>query len=274
MSVTLFEVLQMEEIKINSAIVKHEAGWSIEHQHNSVEISAVFEGKGIFYTRNLSKDIQEGSVILIGNNVDHCYRATTSIRFGVLMAEGLPEETRKLCEQLVTANQSKIISLSSYELNWYMSLFKNWLITISQPFLKEKNLLIKNWIEILLLNLLQHVHVGEKVISVSQAADIIRNHLDQEIIMNNLAEQTGLSESTFRRYFKEEYGVSPKQFHQQYRMAEAKWLLRSSDKSIQEIGEYVGFLSVHAFSSWFKKCEGINPSEWRKLQQTGLHDAT
>ncbi|WP_052427379.1 helix-turn-helix domain-containing protein [Neobacillus niacini] len=264
----------MEDIKISSAIVKHDAGWSIEHQHSSVEISTVLEGKGIFCTGNLSKEIQKGSVILIENNVDHCYKAATSIRFGVLMADGLPEETRKLFEQLITTNQSKIISLSSYELNWYMSLFKNWLSTISLPFLKEKNLLIKNWIEILLLSLLQHAHVGEKVISVTQAADVIRNHLDQEIIINHLAGQTGLSESTFRRYFKEEYGVSPKQFQQQYRMAEAKWLLRSSEKSIQEIGEHIGFSSVHPFSSWFKKCEGINPSEWRKLQQTGLLEST
>lgn len=264
----------MKDIKISSAIVKHEAGWSIEHQHNSVEVSVVLEGKGIFYMGNLSKEIHEGSVILIGNNVDHCYKSATSMRFGVLMVDGLPEETRKLFEQLITINQSKIISLSSYELNWYMSLFKNWLITISQPFLKEKNLVIKNWIEILLVSLLQHAHGGENVLSVSQAADVIRTHLDQEININNLAEQTGLSESTFRRCFKEEYGVSPKQFQQQYRMAEAKWLLRSSEKSIHEIGEHVGFSTIHPFSNWFKKCEGISPSEWRKLQQTGLHEST
>ncbi|GHH99828.1 hypothetical protein AM1BK_33710 [Neobacillus kokaensis] len=254
----------------SSAIANHEPGWSIEHKHNSFEISAVFEGKGMFYTENLSKEIQEGSIVLIQKNIHHCYKAITPIRFGVLMINQLPQGTAQFFEQLMITNQTKIITLSSYELYWYMSLFKNWLRTISQPLLKEKDLLIKNWLDILLLHLLQHAHTEGKVISVSQAADYIRNHLNQKIVINDLAERTGLSESTFRRYFKEEYGVSPKQFQQEYRMAEAKWLIRTSDKSLQEIGEEVGFLSLHSFSSWFKKSENINPSEWKKLQQTGI----
>ncbi|MEK3886308.1 AraC family transcriptional regulator [Bacillus sp. FSL K6-3431] len=259
----------MVNIRTSSAIANHEPGWRIEHQHSAVEISVVFEGKGMFFAENQSKEIQEGSVVLVRKNVDHCFQAITPIRFGVLMIDYLPEGTTQFFEQLITTNRTKIISISPYELHQYLSLFKNWLRTISQPFLKEKNLLIKNWIEILLLNLLQNAHMGDKVFSVSQAADFIRNHLEQDIVMNNLAEQTGLSESTFRRYFKEEYGISPKQFQQQYRMAEAKWLLRSSEKFFQEIGENVGFSSVHSFSSWFKKYEGLNPSEWRKQQQIG-----
>ncbi|WP_318615275.1 AraC family transcriptional regulator [Sporosarcina sp. YIM B06819] len=260
----------MVNIKTSSAFVNHEPGWHIEHQHSAIEISVVLEGKGLFCAENRLIEIQEGNVILVRKNVSHCFQAITPIRFGVLMIDDLPEGTTPFFEQLITTRQTKIISLSPYELQQYLSLFKNWLRTLSQPFLKEKNLLIKNWLEILLLNLLQNAHIGNKVFSVSQAADFIRNHLEQDIVMNHLAEQTGLSDSTFRRYFKEQYGISPKRFQQQYRMAEAKWLLRSSEKSFQQIGEIVGFSSVHSFSSWFKKYEGLNPSEWRKQQQIGL----
>ncbi|MFD9628964.1 helix-turn-helix domain-containing protein [Peribacillus muralis] len=260
----------MTNVQEYSTIANCEPGWSIEHCHRAIEISAVFEGKGIFSAENTSKEIQAGSIVLIQKNVDHSFRAITPIRFGVLMIEHLPEGTKSFFEQLITTNQTKIISLSTYELYWYKSLFKNWLRTISRPFLEEKHLLIKNWIGILLLSLLQNAHVEEEIFTISQAADFIRNNLDQDILMKYLTEQTGLSESTFRRCFKEEYGISPKQYQQQYRLAEAKWLLRSSERSFQEIGEYIGFSSVHSFSSWFKKCEEINPSEWRKRQQTGL----
>jgi transcriptional regulator GlxA family with amidase domain len=81
-----------------------------------------------------------------------------------------------------------------------------------------------------------------------------------------LAQSASLSESGFRKLFKKAYGVTPKQYQQSCRMTEAKWLLRSSGKSIQGIAELIGFKNMHSFSTWFQQQEGKPPSEWRKMQ--------
>ncbi|HZG75575.1 MAG TPA: AraC family transcriptional regulator, partial [Paenibacillus sp.] len=39
--------------------------------------------------------------------------------------------------------------------------------------------------------------------------------------------------------------------------------LGSTDRAVQEIGEAVGFETVHAFSAWFKKSVGVSPTEWK-----------
>ncbi|PYI56274.1 helix-turn-helix domain-containing protein [Paenibacillus flagellatus] len=109
-----------------------------------------------------------------------------------------------------------------------------------------------------------------QAVSIASAADYIRERPGAEISIRQLAGMAGLSESTFRRLFHETYGVSPKQFAQRCRLAEAQWLLRASAKPVRYVAEQTGFQSIHAFSAWFQRTVGLTPSEWRKRQGGGM----
>ena len=71
------------------------------------------------------------------------------------------------------------------------------------------------------------------------------------------------SPKTIANLFKKVNDKTPLQFIQERRMLEARRILRHTDKPISEIGYDIGFNDVQAFSRFFKKQEGISPSEYR-----------
>ena len=59
-------------------------------------------------------------------------------------------------------------------------------------------------------------------------------------------------------------GISPGQYQQQLKLARAKELLSSSNLSIAEIAFELNFECVGQFSTFFRKKEGVTPSEFRR----------
>jgi AraC family transcriptional regulator len=257
----------MPQPYVKSSFFEQPAGWDMGfHTHETLEISIVLEGRGYFECLGTIYPIEAGHVVIISEDVLHSYRSETGIRFGVLEAGRMPIETKKLFHQLTPEKCQNIQLLSPIGLIQYEGLFKQFLRMISQP-LKEENRCITTWVDLLILFLLQHQNTGPLSISVAASADYIRTNLKSDISIGELAKQCRLSESAYRSQFKEAFGISPKQYQQSFRATEAKWLLRTTNRSIQLIAEQVGFLGVHSFSAWFQKNEGISPSDWRKMQQ-------
>ena len=243
------------------------AGWHMgPHAHPGFEISAVLEGSGSFLIAGADCPLQPGHVVLVPANLTHDYRSDTGIRFGVMEASGMPDRVIELLARLTPEGRPRILTLSPIALSQYEDLYRQWLRMISQP-LEEEAACLTAWAELLLLYLLQHQNSQGLSLSVASAADYIRANLDKELSIGELAKACRLSESGFRSQFKQAFGLSPKPYQQQCRIDEARWLLRSTGKSIQAIGESVGFASIHAFSGWFQKKAGASPTDWRKSQQ-------
>jgi len=93
---------------------------------------------------------------------------------------------------------------------------------------------------------------------------LMRQNTEQELDLEELAQQYNVGYSYFRKMFKKYTGVSPGQYHLQLRIIRAKELLVSTDKSIKEISLDLGFQTIHYFSLIFKKKVGVNPSEFRR----------
>lgn len=77
---------------------------------------------------------------------------------------------------------------------------------------------------------------------------------------------------TFRRLtdiFRDEYGVTPKEYADSLRLNEAKNLLKSSDIKIIDIAFMTGFSSLSAFNRFFKNQTGQTPSEYRRCRCYG-----
>ena len=100
--------------------------------------------------------------------------------------------------------------------------------------------------------------------TIEEARFYMREHLNQEINLEELVQKYQVGYSYFRRMFKKFTGVSPGQYHLQLRIIRAKEMLAGTDKTIKEISLDLGFLTIHYFSLIFKKKVGMNPSEFRK----------
>ncbi|WP_308634557.1 AraC family transcriptional regulator [Paenibacillus silvisoli] len=257
----------MASPQVKGSLIVHGSGWIMgPHAHPSFEVSVVLEGRGSFSCGGNEYPLAAGNVVLIPSGLTHDYASITDIRFGVIEASRMPESTRSLFHRLAPQDEPRLLMLSPMALEQYETLYRQWLRMISQP-LQDETRCYTTWMDLLLLFLLQHQSSGGLSLSVAASADFIRSSVSTEISISELAKRCGLSESAYRAAFKEAYGVSPKQYQQQCRIEEAKWLLRSTGRSIQLIGEQVGFTTIHSFSSWFQKKEGASPTDWRKQQQ-------
>lgn len=95
----------------------------------------------------------------------------------------------------------------------------------------------------------------------------IRDHLQQEITMMEMADLCHLSPSYFSRTFNKETGESFVNYISSRRIQLAKELLLETGKSISQIAEEVGYDNISHFTAVFKRTEGITPSAYRSSKK-------
>ncbi|MEC0232707.1 helix-turn-helix domain-containing protein [Paenibacillus alba] len=258
-----------DELEIRSFIGTHDAEFYDDgfHRHPAVEISIVLEGRGMFEWSKRSV-METGHIVIIPPDLSHRFEAVTSVRFGVILLQGVSAPISELLKKLGGGAKGAplFLALSRLDKERFERLFREWL-RMKASFLKEKQANYAAWMEVLLLFLLEHSQQDLQGMTVTKAADYMRENMQESIQISDLAELTGFTEPAFRRVFEQMYGVSPKQYQQQCRLQEAKWLLSSTEKDIREIAEQVGFSRLHSFSQWFKQQEGLPPTVWRKSQR-------
>ena len=101
-------------------------------------------------------------------------------------------------------------------------------------------------------------------------AEYITNHYEAPITVDGLAEYAAVSHSSLYRSFKRRFQMSPKRFLLEYRIERACILLATTNYSIQEISNSVGFEDPFYFSRAFKEIKGISPRQYaNQLQSSG-----
>lgn len=98
---------------------------------------------------------------------------------------------------------------------------------------------------------------------ISRARLRIREALESNLTIQQVAEDMGMSYSNFRKLFKEHTGISPAVYQQDLRLQRAKELLSTTDMSVKEIAYRLNFESPDYFSAKFKAKTGRRPSELR-----------
>jgi AraC family transcriptional regulator len=98
-----------------------------------------------------------------------------------------------------------------------------------------------------------------------RALERLRSENDADVSLAALAADAGLSRFHFCRAFKESTGMPPHTWLRQYRLEQAKAMLRDPSLSIIAVAVALGYASQTAFAAAFKKLTGVSPSEFRRL---------
>lgn len=93
--------------------------------------------------------------------------------------------------------------------------------------------------------------------------ELVDAHILSAASIENLAQLTNCSLSTFKRKFKEMYDTSPAKYILEKRLEKVAESLRISDDAISHIGYDLGFESPEHLSRAFKKKYGSSPSSYR-----------
>ncbi len=102
----------------------------------------------------------------------------------------------------------------------------------------------------------------ERVDCAQMAAEYIIDHYETPITVEGLAEYASVSHSSLYRRFLKRYQMAPKRFLLEYRIQRACVLLTSTNCSIQEISNSVGFEDPFYFSRVFKEIKGVSPRQY------------
>lgn len=114
---------------------------------------------------------------------------------------------------------------------------------------------------------------GERDADFSMLLDYIEHNLSECITLDSLAQQAHFDKSYLIARFKESLGTSPMRYVSHLRIERAKSLLATTDDSITQIAQAVGFSSIHYFSRFFKEKEGLAPIEYRQQRQNSVVSA-
>ena len=98
---------------------------------------------------------------------------------------------------------------------------------------------------------------------VSESISHINKYFYKPITLQELANIAALSPYYFSRVFTKETGMTPHKYLITTRMANAKFLLKTSQMSVKEIAFRSGFSDESGFCTAFKKQEGVTPNEYR-----------
>jgi len=97
-----------------------------------------------------------------------------------------------------------------------------------------------------------------------RAAELLRENLDGQIGLANLAHECGLSISHFTRSFRRSFGISAHRYLVLQRIEKAKSLLSNSASALSDVALQAGFSDQAAFSRTFNAVVGMPPGHWRR----------
>ena len=113
----------------------------------------------------------------------------------------------------------------------------------------------------------QRVHKCRQNLNLSRqvraCCDYVEIHLEEPVTLKEIAENLGYAEYYLSKKFKEETGKYFKDFIREKRIERAKFLLKNSSLTMQEISTRLQFGSQSYFADVFRKMTGMKPTEYR-----------
>lgn len=93
----------------------------------------------------------------------------------------------------------------------------------------------------------------------------METHMDEKLTIASLSHQFCLSPTTLKNCFRHMYGRSVHNCLQHMRIAKAAKLLSTSNMTVLQIAQSVGYEGVSQFNAVFKKTYGLTPTQYRKM---------
>ena len=100
---------------------------------------------------------------------------------------------------------------------------------------------------------------------IAQSIQFMKDHINEQIHLKDVAEQIHLSPYYLHRIFKSYTNSSPGEYFMNLRLAHAKMLLVTSSHPVHKISGMCGFNTSAHFINIFQKRTGTTPLRYRKL---------
>lgn len=128
--------------------------------------------------------------------------------------------------------------------------------------LNVRNLLIRYLLDV--VHSAEYEDQGQISPEICEVMRYVRENLDRNFMLDDLADRVGLSVSRFKARFKEEVGVPPADYVSRQKVAKAMDLLRKTGMPVTQIATSLGYSSSQYFATAFRRYTGKTPSNARR----------
>jgi AraC-like DNA-binding protein len=246
----------------------HYFNWDMGRVLNEYQIIYIPMGSGVFESANCpQRQIKEGTIILLFPGEWHRFKPNLETGWDEFWVGFRGAVIENIVQQHFLSKKDAVqeIGLSEKVIHLFTDI-----IDIT----KEERTGYQPLVSVILMHLLgeiyslarQRLYTGEEMTEsiINKARIILRTNIEQDINIENVANELCVSYAWFRKAFKAYTGIAPNQYLIQLRIEKAKMLLTNHSKSIKEIALSLNFESAFYFSRLFKEKTGVSPDVYRK----------
>jgi len=238
------------------------------HSHLRHEIGLVHKGTCHIVLAQERRPLQAGDVFFIPGGVSHEFLSSQGY---VTLIVTCRELAADLLHDLTTAPPIGQFHLSGVQIVQFGEICHQLQRELAGalPYAHEQCRYLVGQLAILLLRSRLHgslpaLNTGQQR-AMETALQWIHEHVQEKVVIGELAARVGLSPARFRQLFHQYVGVSPKRYLLSLRLHASKSLLAQPDRTVGEAGELAGLGTPQQFSRVFRQHTGLTPTEWRRM---------
>ena len=243
-----------------------------EHNQYCDEITYAISGKATIYTDGKPEEISKGQVHYIKKGLNHKISAGEDNNFRYICIGYTPKDEYKDLSDIIC----KLVKKESFIANDTGNIRILCEMLINESYTKEKysELMINSYMIQILTEMARLIEGSSKNtenkyrssysgLAIYHALRYIDRNFTEIKSVKEVAEKLSYSEYYLSHIFTEKMGMSIKQYITEKKIAYSAELLKTSNLSVSEIAEKLGYSSLHSFSQTFKKSHGISPVQFK-----------
>lgn len=261
---------QPKVLSLSNVYLNYKHPRSLHKHENHLEITFVYDGKGIYQVDDKIYEVKQGDIIICNKDILHdepCDSQSNFARYCLSINNIKLDGLDSNC--IIDDKKCPVFSSKLYYV-YLKSIFDIMFVMMNDKNLnmyEEYNHLSK----VVLSIVMEIVNNNDDEFIDMHSDDLyseVKKYIDEnfhsELTLVNIAKIFSVSQSYLSHMFKKKSGYSVVNYIIRRRIGEAQTLLITTNKSITDIAIKVGYSHVTNFNIAFSKYIGISPSQYRK----------
>lgn len=245
---------------------EHAAGHQIErNKHDDHLIIYCADGKGHVEVDGKILHLQAQEFLILPKGIKHKYWADQQQPWSIYWVHMLGHLFDAFMDNIGLTN--KPIILPVVDSSKIEEEFQQLLQTREHSFQFNYYLLASNLIK-KLLSLILSQSISEpklktKELDIAKFDLYLKENISRTLTLEDMAKACGLSKFYFAKKFQQNTGISPGRYYLEKKIQQACLLLDSTEMTIKQSANRLGYEDPYYFSRLFKKVMGLSPKQYR-----------
>ena len=227
-------------------------------------INIVEAGRGVLDIGNRRLNVVAGQAFVLFPGKQVSWKADGLEPWNYIGVELAGEDVGKFIERLGLTPQTPLIEFSSA--HKAMDLAYDLFMECSK---KYQSLFAISGCFSALLECVEESLVARKIPAknfyMNRAVEYIKEHYNENLSVENIANMLGIERSYLSRLFKTYKNKSTQNYIIDYRIQRAKKMFEEEDLNVSQVCTAVGYTNIYCFSRIFKSRVGMSPKEYREM---------